>query len=84
MTPPIEVAMKLKICYFFSLKSAPNLLGGLVYHVTSLSVRSTVVYAHSSFISPLYCSRVPLSIKSTGNINCTFVVFNKTKRPSKW
>ena len=44
MTPLIEVGMKLKIAIFL-FRSARNSLGSLMNHVTSLSVRSTVVYA---------------------------------------
>ena len=32
---------------FFVFKGKPNLIGGLLYHVTSLSIRSTVVYGLS-------------------------------------
>ena len=43
----LEVGIYIKIANYFVFNSAPNLLGGLVYHMTSLSVRSRVVHGLS-------------------------------------
>ena len=47
MKPPVEVVINVKIVINFVFKGAPDLLGGLMYHMTSLSVRSTVVHVQT-------------------------------------